>query len=403
MDYDFSTMLDRRGRDSITADMTGGEGAHVPRGETRPGFTRIPMWVADMSFPTAPSIIDALVERAKHPAFGYFMPSEAYYDAIVNWRREGGAPELTREAVGYENGVLGGVTSALRVLCSDGDGVLLHSPVYNGFLGVLKRNGFRPVLSPLRLDENGVWRMDFEDMDRRLRQEHVHTAIFCSPHNPCGRVWERWEIEAAMEVYRANDVYVISDEIWSDLTLFGHRHIPTQSVSEDAKWRTAAFYAPSKTFNLAGLVGSYHIIYDPWLRDRITQYEALCHYNDMNVLSMHALIGAYTPEGRAWLEELREVLGRNVTYAADFIRMHFPGVQAARPEGTYLLLLDCETWCRRHDRGIEELQRAGVAAGVIWQDGRLFDAPWGIRMNLALPEAQVAEAFDRLERYVFRD
>ena len=114
-----------------------------------------------------------------------------------------------------------------------------------------------------------MWRMDFEDMDAKIKANHIQVAIFCSPHNPCGRVWERWELEKAMEVYRANDCLVISDEIWSDIILNGHKHIPTQSVSEDARSRTVALYAPSKTFNLAGLVGSYHIIYNPYLRDRV--------------------------------------------------------------------------------------------------------------------------------------
>ncbi len=142
---------------------------------------------------------------------------------------------------------------------------------------------------------------------------------FCSPHNPTGRVWERWEIEKAMELYAKYDVTVISDEIWSDIILDGHQHIPTQSVSEDAKNRTVALYAPSKTFNLAGLIGSYHIIYNRTLRERIIKESSLCHYNSMNVLSMYALIGAYKPEGCEWVDELRQVIGENVTYACDYI------------------------------------------------------------------------------------
>ena len=245
---------------------------------------------------------------------------------------------MTREAIGYENGVLGGVISTLTAFAAPGDGVLLHSPTYIGFTRSIENNGYRIVHSPLTLDERGVWRMDYEDMDRKLKEHHIHVAVFCSPHNPCGRVWERWEIEKAMEVYKANDCVVISDEIWSDLTLGNHQHIPTQSVSEDARNRTVAFYAPSKTFNLAGLVGSYHIIYNPTLRDRIVAKSSKCHYNDMNVLSMHALIGAYRPEGHEWLDELKAVLTGNVDYAYDYITKHFQGVSLAKPEGTYMLL-----------------------------------------------------------------
>ena len=145
-------------------------------------------------------------------------------------------------------------------------------------------------------------------------------------------------------------MYVISDEIWSDLILEGHRHVPTQSVSEDAKNRTVALYAPSKTFNLAGLVGSYHIISNRWLRDRIDKESSLPHYNDMNVLSMHALIGAYKPEGYEWVDELRQVLTENVNYACAYIKEHFKGVDVSKPEGTYMLFADCTKWCEEHQK-----------------------------------------------------
>ena len=243
--------------------------------------------------------------------------------------------------------------------------------------------------------------MDYEDMDRKIKEHKIHFAIFCSPHNPCGRVWEREEIEKAMEVYRKNDCIVISDEIWSDLTLDGNRHIPTQTISEDAKKRVIAMYAPSKTFNLAGLVGSYHIIYNPYLRDRMSRQAAMSHYNAMNVLSMHALIGAYRKEGEEWLEELRRVLSENVDYACKFIEQNFEGVELARPEGTYMLYLDCEKWCRKHEKNMDELIRAGISVGVIWQDGRPFNWPYTIRMNLAVPHSLVIEAMERLQKYVF--
>lgn len=400
MQYDFTTLMDRAGKDAIAVD---GVGSMIyPGVQLREGFSIIPMWVADMNFPTAPSVTEAVLARVQHPAFGYFSPSDAYYDAICSWHRDRkGAADLTRDCIGYENGVLGGVVSALNVLCSKGGAVLVHSPTYIGFTSVLKNNGYHIVHSPLVQDGQGVWRMDFADMERKIQAHHIHAAILCSPHNPCGRVWERWELEQAMEVYRRNHVYVISDEIWSDLVLDGYRHIPTQSVSEDAKQRTVALYAPSKTFNLAGLIGSYHVIYNPWLRDRVAKESSLCHYNSMNVLSMHALIGAYSPQGGEWVDHLCRVLTSNVNYACDYIAAHFPGVQVFRPQGTYMLFLDCTQWCAAHGRTIGQLQQAGAEVGVIWQDGRAFHGPCHIRMNLALPRAVVEEAFDRLDQYVF--
>ena len=238
-------------------------------------------------------------------------------------------------------------------------------------------------------------------MDRKLKEHSIHFAVFCSPHNPTGRVWEKWEIERAMEVYRANDCIVVSDEIWSDLLLNGHRHIPTQSVSEDAKNRTIAIYAPSKTFNLAGLVGSYHIVYNKYIHDRLLRQSSLSHYNSQNVLSMHALIGAYSQEGQEWVDELCQVLSGNVDYAYNYITNRFEGISLSKPQGTYMLYLDCSIWCRKHDMTLDQLLKAGWDVGVIWQDGRPFNKPCTIRMNLALPLSRVEEAFKRLSEHVF--
>ena len=204
-----------------------------------------------------------------------------------------------------------------------------------------------------------------------------------------------------MEIYKANDCVVISDEIWSDIILNGNKHIPVQSVSEDAKNRTVALYAPSKTFNLAGLIGSYHIIYNKYLRDRVTAQSSKPHYNDMNVLSMHALIGAYEQEGSEWVDELCEVLSGNVNYVCDYVAQHFKGIKVSKPQGTYMLFWDCSDWCAEHGKTINELEKSGWKVGVAWQDGRMFHGPCAIRMNVALPLSRVKEAMARLDKYVF--
>lgn len=393
--------MDRHGKDSIAVDGLETIPGMSPD-KPRAGFDAIPMWVADMNFPTVPTIPAAMIERAQHPAYGYFDPTDEYFSSIIHWHEtRNGVNRLKPEHIGYENGVLGGVVSALNILCSRGDSVLIHSPTYIGFTHSLTDNGYNMVHSSLVLDENNVWRMDFADMERKIMENHIHAAVFCSPHNPTGRVWERWELEQFMELCKKHDVYVVSDEIWSDLTLEGYRHIPTQMVNEDARQRTVAVYAPSKTFNLAGLVGSYHIIYNQWLRDRVEKESSLCHYNEMNVLSMHALIGAYKPEGHEWVDELRQVLTGNVDYACDYIAKRFEGVRLSRPQGTYMLFLDCTDWCAAHGKTIAELQKAGWDVGVAWQDGTMFHGPCHIRMNLALPLSRVQEAFARLDKYVF--
>jgi len=243
--------------------------------------------------------------------------------------------------------------------------------------------------------------MDFADTEEKIRTHNIHTMIFCSPHNPTGRVWEQWELEAVAELCRKHDVYIISDEIWSDIILDHNKHIPMQSVSSDARNRTIALYAPSKTFNLAGLVGSYHIIFNKRLKDRMDKEGSLSHYNSMNVLSMHALIAAYSEEGQLWTNELREVLSRNIDFACEYIRTQFEGVEVSRPQGTYMLFLDCTKWCADHEKSLDELLKAGWDVGVAWQDGRKFHGPCHIRMNLALPLSRIQEAFDRINKFVF--
>ena len=355
-----------------------------------------------MNFATVPTIPEAVIERVKHPAYGYFAPTDEYFNSIIRWHeRRNHVTGLDKKYIGYENGVLGCVCSAIQAFTAPGEKILLHSPTYIGFTHSLEDTGRVAELSPLFRDEEGVWRMDYDDMDDRLKKNHIHLAVFCSPHNPCGRVWERWEIERAMEVYRKNDCIVVSDEIWSDILLNGSTHTPTQSVSEDARQRTIAVYAPSKTFNLAGLIGSYHIIYSDYLRDRIRRTAAVSHYNDMNVLSMHALIGAYKPEGYEWVDELCSVLSGNINYAYDFITEHFQGISVAKPQGTYMMFLHCEEFCRKEGITIDELIKRGWDVGVAWQQGAPFHDPWGIRMNFALPHSLVAEALDRLKKYVF--
>ena len=401
MKYDFTSIIDRRGKDAIAIDGLGTKPGFAPE-PPKEGFDVIPMWVADMNFPTVPTIPEAIIKRAEHPAYGYFDPTAEYFDSIIRWHEiRNGVTGLKPEHIGYENGVLGGVISALNVFCSKGDNVLVHQPTYIGFTMSLENNGYNIVHSPLVKDENGVWRMDYEDMEKKIVENKIHAAIMCNPHNPCGRVWERWELEKAMELYKKYDVYVVSDEIWSDLILDGHHHIPTQSVSEDARNRTAAVYAPSKTFNLAGLVGSYHIIYNKWIRERVEKESSLCHYNDMNVLSMHALIGAYKPEGYEWVDELCQVLTENVEFACNYIQNHFEGVEVSRPEGTYMLFVDCAKWCAAHGKTIEEVEQAAWDVGVALQDGRMFFGPSHLRMNLALPLSRVKEAMERLDKYVF--
>lgn len=238
-------------------------------------------------------------------------------------------------------------------------------------------------------------------METKIKEKNIHTAVFCNPHNPAGRAWTKEEIEKAYEIYKKYDVTVIEDCIWSDLVINDNKFTPAQSINEDAKMRTVSFYAPSKTFNLAGLVGAYHIVYNKTLSDKLLKQSSLCYYNKPNVLSVSALIGGYNEEGHEWMCELRQALSNNVNYVYDYINEHFDGVKLQLPEATYLVYLDVSKWLQKHNMTLDELLNLGVNYGIIWQDGRDFLNPDTIRLNLALPHSLVKDAMDRLDKYVF--
>jgi len=386
MEFDFTTILDRVGKDAIAVERIPFAGAEV-----KEGFSRIPMWIADMNFNTAPAVIEAVQKRLEHGTFGYFHVRQEYYDAIINWQKTRHGVDVAKENISNENGVLASVVAVLDAFTTPGEKVLAHSPCYVGFTGAITGAGRTLVYSELKRDENGIWRMDYEDMDRKLKANHIHVAVFCSPHNPTGRVWEKWEIEKAMEVYAANDCIVVSDEIWADIVLEGHMHIPTQSVSEDAKNRTVACYAITKTFNLAGFANSYRVVYNKFLKDGTDK----ASHGGIHVLSMHALMGAYSDAGARWVDELNQVLTQNVNYVCDYVNEKFPGVSVSRGQGTYMLYLDCSEWLKAHPEcDMDELLRRGYRKGVIWQDGRGFKLDNTIRLNVALPHELVFDEGD---------
>lgn len=400
MKYDFDTILERGDAMAYTGVGRGLWGMAPEPPED--GLSFIPMWVADMNFAVPPSVTESIRVRLEDPTFGYFMPTDEYYESIIRWHRErNGVTGLEREHIGYENGVHGQICTVIDVLTEPGDSIFLQKPYYAAFEMDIRNTGRKVAFSQLVQDADGVYRMDYEEMDRVLRESGAKLAIFCSPHNPTGRVWTREELEKALEVFEANDCYVLSDEIWSDIIFAGREHVPTQLVSDWAREHVIAAYGTAKTFNTAGLVGSYHIIYNRELRRQVKAQADLTCYNKMNLLSMYAQIGAYSDEGTEWVGELLQVLEGNAVYAREFIRNELPLLSAPEPEGTYMMFVDCGRYMEETGRSFEEILKAGWRAGVGWEDGRLFGGEHHVRLNLALPRSLVEEAFRRLKELVF--
>ena len=243
--------------------------------------------------------------------------------------------------------------------------------------------------------------MDFEDMERKIVETTSTPPSSVLPTTPAGAFGSGGKWSGPWSCSKSTRSMWFRTKIWSDIILEGHKHIPVQSVSEYARNHTVALYAPSKTFNLAGLVGAYHIIYDRKIRERMEKESSLCHYNDINILSMYALLGAYQPEGYIWADELRQVITGNVEYACDYIAQHFDGVEVSKPEGTYMLFADCSKWCEKHGKTLDEVEQAAWDVGVAIQDGRMFHAPATCASTWPCPLSRVKEAFGRLDQYVF--
>ena len=357
------------------------------------------MWVADMDFKIPQCVQKALHEYVDFGALGYYRIPDGYYDAFINWEKKHFNFEVKREWLRFAPGVVAAFNWMIQMLTKKEDAVIVMTPVYYPFLQAVTNIERKLITSDL-VNENGNYPIDFDDFEKKIVDNDVKAFILCSPHNPVGRVWRKEELKEMLEICHRHHVYVISDEIHQDFVFGDKKQTPSYLMTEH--WdEILTITAPSKTFNLAGLVGSYHIIYNKYLRDRVVAKSSKPHYNEMNVLSMHALIGAYKPEGYEWVDELRQALTGNVYYACNYIKEHFKGVEVSRPQGTYMLFLDCTKWCEEHGKSIDEVEKAGWDVGVAWQDGRMFLHPCAIRMNLALPLSRVQEAFDRLDKYVF--
>ena len=362
--------------------------------EILPGYTSIPMWVADTSFALPDFISDALKQRIDQKTFGYFYLDDRYYQAIIHWLdKRHQVKNITLDDIGFCNGVVGGVFAALAMDGKENDAVLIHNPCYIGFKRAANLAKRTLVYSDLIMDESGLMRMDFKDMEEKIKQYNIKKMILCSPHNPSGRVWEKEELIQLINLALTYDMVIVVDEIWSDIVCKDYEFT---SLLNFNPIRNHLIYlaAPSKTFSLAGLSGSYDVVFNPELKNKYEQFKHNCGFNKANALSCEALIAAYN-QGDMWVDQLNEVIHQNLVTMRNFI-LSIDGLKCALPQGTYMLYVDCTDYCRNHQIDLDELLAKGVRKGVLWQDGRPFGHPCSIRINVALPPILLAEAIQRL-------
>lgn len=391
--YDFDTVIDRRGTNSLKYDFA------KERGKPE---DVLPLWVADMDFRTAPAITERLEQVVQHGIFGYSESKKEYYEAAASWYERNFDWKVKQSWLVKTPGVVFALAAAVRAYTEEGESVLLQQPVYYPFSEVILDNKRKLVNSPLK-NVNGHYEIDFEDFEQKIVNENVKLFLLCSPHNPVGRVWTEEELRRIGDICLKYGVLVVSDEIHGDFVYPGFRHRVFVSLSEEYADITITCTAPSKTFNLAGLQISNVWIPNLKLRGRFKSAVAAAGYSQVNTMGIYACQAAYE-EGQDWLDQLRAYLGDNLQYVKDFLQKNIPEIQLIVPEGTYLLWMDFRAM------GLTEKEREHllIHKAHLWLDsGAMFgaDGEGYERINIACPRSTLQKAMEQLASAVreYRD
>lgn len=354
----------------------------------------IPMWVADMDFKTPPFIVDAIKKRAEHEIYGYTLRGNGFNKAVMNWMNYKHAWNIQKNWITYSPGVVSALSAAVLAFTSPGDKVIVQPPVYFPFYSSIQNFGRRVINNQL-IEKNGYYYIDFDDLEKQI-DSRTKMLMFCSPHNPVGRVWTKEELERLANICIKHDLIVISDEIHSDLVFEPNKHIPLATISDQIAERTISTFAPSKTFNVAGLSTSAIIISNEKLKKRFDSYMQDLHISGGNIFGAVALQAAYT-FGAEWLNDLLNYLSMNIKLVKEFTEKPNIKIKMQIPESTYLLWLDF----RDYNLSEDEINKLLVEkAGLGFNPGSIFGRGGNgfQRMNVASPRSVVEKALNNLEK-----
>lgn len=381
MSYEFDKIINRRNTNCEKWDAKGED--------------ILPMWVADMDFEVATPILEAVKKRAAHGIYGYAKFGEEYYQAIINWVKRKHKWDIKKEWIVFSPGVVAGLNIIAKALNKIGDKVVIQTPVYYPFYSVIEKNGFEVLKNPLKL-ENGKYKIDFEDLENKLKDEKVKSLILCNPHNPVGRVWTSEELMKIGGLCIKNGVTVISDEIHSDLIYKEYKHTTFGAVSKEFENNSIVCISASKTFNLAGLRISSLIIPNAEIRKKVLEVIASTGNSDPGVFGEQATIAAYN-EGDEWLSELIDYIKGNLEYMKKYIGENMPYVNVIEPEGTYLVWLDF----RALNMSAKEIHNFILNEAKVWLDeGYIFGEEGNgfERINIACPRDILKEGLERINK-----
>ena len=350
------------------------------------------MWVADMDWKTPPFIIDAMRKQLDHGVLGYSICSSRWKPAIQSWVSRHYGWDVQPEEIGFVGGIVPAIAFALQCFTKAGDKVLIQPPVYHPYHNVTIELERTLVTNPLKL-VNGQLEIDFEDFEEKIKE--CKMFLLCNPHNPCGRVWSKEELQRMCDICVKNNVLVISDEIHCDMALKGYKHTPFATVSEEAKNNCITFMAASKTFNIAGLKSSYHIIQNEEIRNQYNEFLRKSELDSAHLFATLPVAAAYD-EGDEWLEQMLEYVDANIDYMEEYLKTNMPKLGMIRPQASYLVFLDARGLGMPHDKMVEFFIRE---AKVGMNDGAMFGqgGEGFMRMNLGCPRATLKQALGRIK------
>lgn len=386
--YNFDEIIDRSGSGDLKHE------ALLPRWGRN---DLLPLWVADMDFATPDFVVDALKARLSHPIFGYTIEPADYRPTIIDWNESHHCWKIKPEWISFIPGIVKGIGFVVNVFTKPGEKVIIQPPVYHPFRMTPEDNGREVVFNPLRLREDGYYDMDFDNLSE-VCDDKCRVLILSNPHNPAGVCWSKETLQRLADFCYEHNIIVISDEIHSDMALFGNRHVPFASVSERAADISITFAAPTKIFNMAGIVSSYAVISNDDLRQRFYGWLKANELDEPTIFAPIATIAAYQ-KGEEWRKQMLAYVEDNVRFVEDYCRERIPGVRPLRPQASFLVWLNCRGLGLNHDKLLELfIDKAHLALN----DGEMF-GPGGegfMRLNVGTPRSVLRQALEQLAKAV---
>ena len=359
----------------------------------------LPLWVADMDFKAPKPIIERLVKTAEYGIFGYSITPPSFYEAVLSWFKRRYGWEIDKKWLSQTPGVIPALDVAVNAFCNPGDKVIVQNPIYYPFYRVIENNGCRILLNPLKLSNNH-YSMDFEDLEKKVKDPRAKMIILCSPHNPIGRVWTKKELKQLGEICIKNEILIVSDEIHCDLIFPGYKHTNIATINEGFAQNSITCTSTSKTFNLAGLKISNIVIPNQKIRQTFVNTQANLGVGGANLFAVAAMEVAYSHETcENWLDTLLQYLKGNLDFLKTFIKEELPQIKVVEPEGTYLIWLDCRELGLKH-KELEKFMRGNAKLAldegyIFGQGGEGFE-----RINIACPKSILEQALIRIKEAI---